>query len=277
MNKGLQHKMLNYEVTPPPNTWNKIAAALDESNLENEFPSALYNLEVKPPSTIWDKITTTLDEDATSTFHQKRKVVPFLRYAVAASIIGLIAFGTIKLINGKNAGKNLAKITNPSIDSNAKASKENNTTPANNVAIPDETRDNLALEESKHTIAKLDLPVNRGIKQRVINNIPSPIDPVSTNKINPELLSSLSGLEQPVVSSNGDIINRYVMLMTPDGNLIRMSKKWGNLLCCVSGEEQDEDCKDQMKKWRDKIANSSVAPSPGNFMDILSLVNSLQD
>lgn len=67
------------------------------------------------------------------------------------------------------------------------------------------------------------------------------------------------------------------MLMTPDGQFIRMSKKLGDLLCCVSGEEQDPDCIDQMKRWRQKIAISNLTPSPGNFMDILNLVKSLQE
>ena len=44
--------------------------------------------------------------------------------------------------------------------------------------------------------------------------------------------------------------------MTPDGNIIRMSKKWSGLVCCVSGEEQDEDCKNQIKKWQKKIATA---------------------
>ena len=67
------------------------------------------------------------------------------------------------------------------------------------------------------------------------------------------------------------------MLMTPDGNIIRMSKKLCDLVCCVSGQEQDEGCKSQLKIWQEKMASSSVAPSPGNFMDILNLVSTLQD
>ena len=71
--------------------------------------------------------------------------------------------------------------------------------------------------------------------------------------------------------------SRYIMLMTPDGNIIRMSKKLSTLVCCVSGEEQDADCKDQLQRWREKIACAPGTHSPGNFMDILSLVSSLQD
>jgi hypothetical protein len=65
--------------------------------------------------------------------------------------------------------------------------------------------------------------------------------------------------------------------MTPDGNIIRMSKKLKELICCVSGEEQDKDCIDQMKKWRERLANPSASHSSSNFMDILHLVNSMQE
>jgi hypothetical protein len=58
---------------------------------------------------------------------------------------------------------------------------------------------------------------------------------------------------------------------------VRISKKLSDLFCCVSGEEQDENCTNQLKQWREKIAASPFNPSPDNFMDILDLINSLQD
>jgi hypothetical protein len=64
------------------------------------------------------------------------------------------------------------------------------------------------------------------------------------------------------------------MLMTPNG-IVRVSKKLGDIVCCVTGEAEDEDCKDQLKKWQQKMATTTVAP--GNFMDILTLVSSLND
>ena len=85
---------------------------------------------------------------------------------------------------------------------------------------------------------------------------------------------------QPVFineSNTDDVSDRYIMLMTPDGNFIRMSKKWADLACCVSGEDQDSGCKDQLQRWREKIACAPVAPSPGNFMDILNLISILQN
>ena len=52
---------------------------------------------------------------------------------------------------------------------------------------------------------------------------------------------------------SGNLASRYITLMTPEGNIIRMSKKLTDMVCCVSGEDENEECKDQMKKWREKI------------------------
>ena len=83
--------------------------------------------------------------------------------------------------------------------------------------------------------------------------------------------------QDPTPPVEVDLTNRYIVLMTPDGNIIRMSKKLRNLVCCVSGEEVDKDCVDQMKKWREKIANPAATHTPGNFLDLLHMLNSLQD
>ena len=81
-------------------------------------------------------------------------------------------------------------------------------------------------------------------------------------------------IEEPPMT---DIADRYIMLMTPDGNIIRMSKKLGNIVCCVSGQEQDKGCADQMKKWREKLASPGANHSSGNVLDILNLINSMKD
>ena len=269
MNSGLQHKMLNYEVTPPENTWNKIAAALDESNLSDEFPDKLYNLEVNPPVSAWDKISASLEAEQPAIVKESRKILPIFRYAAAAAIIGLIAFGSIKFFTSKNGENEIAKNSVLLKDSVTSGTQENIKQPDNNLPIPEEARDEAALEESKRTLAKLDMTETRRIKQTVNRE--------SGNIINEIASSEMTAPSFALNETISDMASRYIMLMTPEGNIIRMSKKWSNLLCCVSGEEQDEDCKDQLKIWREKIVNSSAAPSSGNFMDILSLVNSLQD
>lgn len=252
---SLQNKLYNYEQTPPENTWEKIAAALDESNLADEFPSKLYNAEAAPPGSAWDKIASSLDAEHSVVIPMPRKGFPLFRYAAAAVIVGIATFSVIKLIgvnNNKSATEELVifrdspvfKKTIDEIVDGKNTQKENIVSVENIKKIA-----NVAEVKKPHTKkAKSGYSISENI---------SGTDPIyAYNEHTPNLA------------------DRYVMLITPNGNIIRMSKKWGDFVCCVSGEEQDDDCKDQMKKWQEKLA-ASPGTSSGNFMDILSMVSSL--
>lgn len=300
---SLKDRMYNYEVTPPSATWDKIAIDLNESELSNKFPARLYNSELNPPAITWDKIVTGIDESeagnklpaklynlessppatawekinaAINPAEQKLKPLsgglsPFWRYAAAAVVIGAITFFALRLMT--NTKDNSTDIVSANVPKDtSKPVKEsltvNEPSTANKSDLDD---DDKALEESKKMMAKLDQPIKR--IARKLNDYASASQINYISNADKELSQSIYAYEDHVPT----IAERYVMLMTPDGNIIRMSKKWSELVCCVAGEDQDKDCKDQIKKWQEKIATSSLAPSPGNFMDILSLVNSLNE
>lgn len=302
---SLQDKMYNQEVTPPENTWEKIAAALEEAHLQNTFPSRLYNTEMAPPASAWEKITAGLDNEqiqddfssrlynmevtppatawekvatginttaeAFSTPTPIRRLSPILRYAAAAIFIGAVAYGIIRLTVTTDKKENSAVLATDRKDSSmADKTKLTDSGKAQTGINANQTEDEM-LEKSKTLVAKLDRPVKR--IARAISS--SAITPNENN--NEDTDADLSQSIYAYADHIPNISDRYIMLMTPDGNIIRMSKKWGSLLCCVSGEEQDADCKYQLKKWQEKMAASPLAPSPDNFMDILGLVNSLND
>ena len=285
MSDESQNKMYNYEVTPPAKVWDKITAALDESELTLKFPSTLYRIEIIPPDTAWDKIRTSLDSAGETTIPEHKRISPFLRYAAAAAIISLIVLGAVKLFTGNKNDQEVAKIIPPSKDTSSPITTEYSNITGNNSITTDELKDAAALEDSKRMIAKLDVPARNKMRIMADKYFSEPIDLTNRNtELNPgetyrELPYSEESLKEAIAGQEIYInpFSRYIILMTPDGNFIRISKKLSDLVCCVSGQEQDEDCKDQLKKWREKIAGSSIAPSPGNFMDILSLINSLQD
>lgn len=313
MSSGLQHKMYDYEVAPPTGVWEKIAAELDESELKQQFPSTLYNLEVTPPAYAWQNIAATLDESALvndyagrlasisvvppvavwnkiaisldaeyeAAVPEHRGFSPLLKYAAAAAIIGFLAWGGIQFFNKKTVDTTLAKQGTIQPKENTETISSNQTLDAadeniggtNVAASIEEARNDAALEQSKKTFAKLDAAITHTKIKDAANFffVADEYEPTGTRSV--DIRDFIEPSEIPSV----DVSNRYIMLMTPDGNIIRMSKKFSNLVCCVSGEEQDKDCIDQMKKWREKIGSPSSTHSPGNVMDILSLVNSLQD
>lgn len=273
MSNGVQHKLIGYEVTPPPGVWDKIAAELDESELHHVFPSKLYEAEVAAPAGTWNKIAAALTGESEVMTPKSRTITPWLRYAAAAVLLGFIAWGGIQLLNNK--------VSNPVASSETNQPQNRNsgvgTVLANPVEIKeqpevnsdraDDARNDAALEASKKTYARLDVPVN-ALK---LKNIASAYHFAS------DIDMTEPGDNYIAERDAANLSDRYIVMMTPDGHFVRMAKKLSNMVCCVSGEEQDKDCVDQMSRWKEKIACSPTGHSTGSFLDILSLIKSLED
>ena len=280
---SLRDKMYNYEVTPPANSWEKIKLALNEE--ANEFPEKLRQYEVKPPVRVWEKINSELNAEQNIPVrkpdsYRVRRISPVLKYAAAAVLlIGLITFGVMKF-SSKTSGENeFAEKGNKILpkDSSTLPKTEFNTSETTST-ITDQQRDDAALEESKKTYAKLDLSETN--KRELRKALIKPVSLISSESSDDNYPEVCFPDYIRKILANSPMINtadRYIMLMTPDGNIIRVSKKWADLVCCVSGEDEADECKDQLSKWRQKLATSSVAPSPANFMDILNMVELLKD
>jgi hypothetical protein len=293
MNK-IRDKIYDYELTPPAGAWEKIADDLDESLLDHSFPAQLHKAALSAPANAWEKIAAALPgTDTGSTYAAKlysmeidppagawadiqnaigiaeetktpvRSIRPIWKYAAAAMLIGAVAFGISRITIQNDQAETADLVT---------TTKSAMTTPAEKNPVADEPvtiQDDVAgspapppkrliAAADNHRQVKKTFAVSRSIKEE---------------NTDPVLSQSIYAYADHVP----DVADRYVMLMTPDGNIIRMSKKWTQLLCCVSGEDQDAGCKNQLKKWQEKMAASSLAPSPANFMDILGLVSSLDE
>jgi hypothetical protein len=269
--ESLRDKMYNYEVNPSPNCWEKISAELDSGEMGKEFPAALYNMEVTPPAATWEKVKAAINPEPGAIVRPIfRRQTPFLRYAVAAVLVGLIGFAILRLaISGNNDSENSNTVA-VNKDSIKSSNTISGTSREGDTSANDITNELSSSQQSVSPLAATPSIEKTGKKtvQRTVSNKSR-----APQYAEEDLTQSLYAYEDHVP----DIAERYVMLMTPDGNFIRMAKKWSELLCCVSGEEQDPECKDQLKKWQQKIATSTLASSPSNFMDILGLVNSLQE
>lgn len=279
MSKPAQNKMYDYEVKPPQGLWDKISTALDEKDESHELSSKLYNLEATPPASTWEQIKNELEKKSEPV--STHTIIPYLfRYAAAVVIITLLVFGGIKLFKN-NSNKELAVNKNAGItkDSVTPASVEPTiTTSPNSITSTDSKRDDEALEESKRTVAINEFSPRTKMKIARESYLSAPAHYIE-NSSNPSENLHYSYILQPLLANETteDLSDRYIMLKSPDGNFFRMSKKLADLICCITGEEQDAGCKDQLQRWREKIASSPVAPAPGNFMDILSLITSLQN
>lgn len=262
----LRDKLYQHEVPPPPGAWQKIASALDESETGSRFPQRLYEMEVPPPGAVWEQVREELNPAPVVSAPVKR-IPAFAKYAAAAVVVGMAALGIYRFaFNHDEPVDSLSSTIRPNKDSNAIATKPADTSTTEN----NETRkaENLNQLPTRSLAVRNHQPPSPG-------SVPYVRQAVSFQVIEPDM-----ELKQSIYAYTDltpDISDRYVTLMTPDGQLIRMSKKWSELICCVSGEEQDAECVDQIKKWQEKLATSQLAPAPGNFMDILGLVNSLNE
>jgi len=266
---SLKHKMTNYEVVPPPQVWDNIAASLDESELGQSFPSRLHDMQVNPPAAAWINIENELTgAEAAPVIPMKKRVAPWIKYAAAAVLIGILGISYFQYFH---LTKGSSQVDNPTNIATAQPKKpgvvpapptENNNVPAiNSEEVATDNRD---------VIAQIERP-SHNAEHRSINRA-SAIANYSSNDASDYSGNPLYAYADYTLP---DVADRYIMFMTPQGNIIRMSKKLGNLVCCVSGEEQDADCKSQLKKWQEKLATSPAAP--GNFLDIVNMVNSLDD
>ncbi|MBS1631279.1 MAG: hypothetical protein JST10_01770 [Bacteroidetes bacterium] len=285
MNNQLQNKIYDYEVNPPVEIWDKIATMLNESDETALLTSKLNNLEINPPKSAWNQIENELGKVDEVPVSKPKTFIYLFRYAAAAVAITLLVLGGIRLFNTGSGSKETAIQQKTIITSDPKSATDSNSSPAtalNNPGDVNDKRDDEALEESKHTIAKIDIPAATKLKFARESYLSTPahyIENETETKNNfpylqySEIFQSLSSGQ----STPEDLSDRYIMLRAADGNFFRISKKLSGLICCISGEDENAVCKDQLQRWREKIASSPIAPSPGNFLDILNLISSLQE
>lgn len=296
MSEKIRHTLLNHEVTPPPAAWPFILAELNEqdqlklvgqqlgdaavvppeenwnkllSSLEEiSIGRQLAETEVPPPAGTWNKIAHELDAGNSSPV---KKTTPWWRYAAAAAILIAAGLGIFRFTRPAVPNEEIA-IHNDSIQHTDQVKKEQRRETLEEIVsiapeANEEARNEAALEASKKTYARLEYPakkIAREVSAFYFNAYPSSI--------------TSRGLDDPETSaSETSKAERYITLMTPEGNIIRVSKKLGGMVCCISGEAEDPACTDQLKKWREKIVASPLGHSADSFLELLQLVNAAEE
>jgi hypothetical protein len=144
MSSQLQHKFQQFEATPPKDAWLAIEERLNNS--DPALQEKLYNYEATPPAKVWNEIKSSLDNATNSS-----STIPFtsrkwLRYAVAAAILGIVALGvftyTIKKPEStiaQNPTINKEKVTPNAITTTPTTSSRTNDAPKAIIPIKEES------------------------------------------------------------------------------------------------------------------------------------------
>jgi hypothetical protein len=267
---GFIARLKEAEITPPSGLWSQVAEALDETAPQKaDFATRLYTLEAPVPAQLWEGITQSLDKaSSTPVVSINRKKTVYFRYAAAIVLAGAALFGILKF-TGSEQNQGVATV-NAAKDTGTVANGRKNA-----LAQPDPAPE-ISAETDPGTEAASG---QKSFAQR----FPKSKQVATRRTALPATASYEDYSEQytnPLYAYHDivpNVADRYIMLMTPEGSFFRMSKKLGNLVCCVSGEEQDADCKSKIKQWQEKLAASPLSASADNFMDIVNLVGSLED
>ncbi|RYZ15892.1 MAG: hypothetical protein EOP49_52410, partial [Sphingobacteriales bacterium] len=217
----LRDKMLNYEADPPRETWEKIAAALDESLQGNQFPARLHTMEVNPPAFAWEKIASSLNSETTQeavVINQPSRFRNFLRYAAAAVIIGAVALGILQWTGSykSTTGTAVASAPADSGKSNLAAATPadtQKTSTGSSFTSPENP------EPDRRLIAKLDVPV-RNNARKLNSGIQSAAYPATA-----KASSAIYQYNDHVPF----VADRYIMLMTPDGQIMETEAAHGTV------------------------------------------------
>ncbi|MFI5185464.1 MAG: hypothetical protein ACHQF0_01950 [Chitinophagales bacterium] len=270
-------KLSSVEVTPPVNAWEKIAGKLD-MNVEGEYPTKLYNLEINPPSASWKKILALLDKtENLPAITSKRKIAPFVKFTAAACLIAFIVFGALKIFTGKSE-HSVAVITVPPQNNPSTSIPDNQSRPSAQTPVVSNNlpKEGVSLAKTNIGSRKKNLAQQSGYMRQIIIPTMADLNSRPTNGFQQAVLRG----EVPGNCSLISDSDPYLMFMNPDGYLIRISKKLAEALGCIytnGNSENYKQCEDQIKKWREKIAQSPASSSPDNFMNILDIINSVRD
>jgi hypothetical protein len=259
MSSDLQNKMEQWEVKPPAEAWDKIAASLD-SDEEYVLSQKLSSFESQPPQHAWANIEAALAEDQpvrVVSFYQKHKHV--FQYSGAAAAL-IIAVLLISLMVSRSSGSNeLAQ------QSSVQSVPQIRETPSS--ADHQNIRTSMsAFADSQHTSTSSETVTEA--PSHTTANHPEP---------NSHKAGKISGSSDAIADwkpAMGSLENRYFVHTNNKGEAVRFSSKLYDLFEC-SEEWTATECAQQIRLWQQKAATSSLYAS-ADFTGVLEMLKGMQ-
>jgi hypothetical protein len=270
-NSLLTQKLYSLEVTPPNGAWAGVEQALEEARVEN-YDARLYNFEAAPPVDTWGKILDGLEAEKTlPTISPARRFNPFIKYAIAACILGVIAFAAFQFLKTRT-GHSVAAVTvvpPKSPETVPSAGQKNSASPETVISnnLPKEDTAITTKQQRKKTLLQ-----QTGYMTQLANPMIADVNSQPSENFQQAVLRG----EVPGNCSLISETDPYMTFMNPEGYLIRISKKLAETLGCIYSQNSDP-CESQINEWRNKVAQSPVNSSTDNFMDVLNIIKSAQN
>ncbi len=275
MREKWQDRIYQYSVEPPDGIWKQLSSELDDAFPNHAFPQKIYRTRIAPPAGIWQKISAALYGNEQTTKKPVRRILLWQKLSAAAAILVLIVWGGSKLINqsGQQPLASATRSNTPVLSNNLPVPEQSNAIKSSEQELPQPR----ASEQQEQTPVKNNFQFRSASSPSALRN---PRFPDENETFGSGLMQASYALNtrKKIVLNPDGLSNCYINLSTPEGQLIRLSRKFGDLACCVSGEQGDAACQDKLNCYRDKIMQSTAAQSSGSgFIDMLNMVKQLSD
>ena len=203
----------------------------------------MYNYEAMPPQGVWEAIATELDkpgEDEKVRIIEPRKNNRVLTYSLlAAAAVIVIVFCVIFFRNnGSPTKSDVAK---------------------NDTVRGQQLAENDSLKNQSHHV-RITVPVEEKKDKEIAKTDPGPAENDNDKDV---------AISEP---------KHYITVTGPDGQAVKVSSKVASLIE-PSNENDPPKTKwnKKVKEWKDIMNSNSLNASPGAFLDIVELSNSLDE
>lgn len=213
----------------------------------DDVKNKMYNYETPPPDGVWQAIAAELDSN-------EAKVIPITKkknntfYYLAAASVAVIIFCLIFFTNRSSKSADEQYTTSSDIIQGDTSVKTNTI-----ITVP---------IEEKTTVKNNDLPTKHKTEKDNTNS-----------KQNKEIKKEND--DNNMIASN---TARYITIEGPQGQPVKISSKMATLIDSSETKISSKPIwNKKINEWREIMKANTLAPTPGNFLDIIELTKSLKD
>ncbi len=216
----------------------------------------MYNYETTPPEGVWKAIAAELDRNEV-------KVIPMVKtrnntfYYIAAASVIIILFCLIFFTNRSSKSANEQLVTSSSND------KTQSDTEVNNNVI-------MTVPIEEKTILKNNTDTDELLAQNKLQKSGP------NQKQNKEVIKKTDSTDNNLILSN--TTSRYITIEGPQGQPVKVSSKMATLIDSSETKVSSKPVwNKKINEWREIMKSNTLAPTPGNFLDIVELTKTLKD
>ena len=225
----------------------------------DDVKNRMYNYETPPPDGVWEAIAAELDRNEAKVIPISSKKKNYTFYYIAAASVAIILFSLIFF-------------TNRSSKTNEQFVTTSNEGPKDSATNNEDTNDNVMMtvpKEEKHSTKNhtdTDHSLAQNKSQKSGQN----------EKQTKEEIKKSHSEDENLIASNTP--SKYMTIEGPQGQPVKVSSKMASLIDSSETKIASKPIwNKKINEWREIMKGNTLAPTPGNFLDIVELTKTLKD